>query len=225
MGERVLIVEDDPRLGAQIVEELERAGFETTWLTDGTEARGVALDDYRLVVLDLMLPGTYGLDLLKRYRAVSEIPVLILSARLDTADKVRALSLGADDYLTKPFWPEELVARVSARLRRPQLSRAELVRVAGVTIDLAARTVEGPEGPVELTRVEFDLLALLARRRGSAITREALFEATLDPNKQGSARTLDVHMSRLRKKLGPAGAAIATVWGIGYRLGDEAAPT
>jgi two-component system response regulator MtrA len=223
MPDRILVVEDDDRLGAQIVDHLRRAGFETTWMTDGDDARGVDLAGVTLVVLDLMLPGTYGMDLLKLYRSRSEVPVLILSARDDASDKVRALKLGADDYVTKPFWPEELVARVNARLRRPALRRSDVVRVAGLTIDLEGRSVEGPDGAIQLTRVEFDLLAALARRPGAAITRVALVDAALDPDKEGSERTLDVHVSRLRKKLGPAGAAIATVWGIGYRLGSEAA--
>jgi two-component system response regulator MtrA len=221
MSDRILVVEDDDRLGGQIVDHLRRAGFETTWMKDGDDARGADLAGVTLVVLDLMLPGTYGMDLLKIYRSRSEVPVLILSARDDASDKVRALKLGADDFVTKPFWPEELVARVNARLRRPALRRSDVVRVAGLTIDLESRTVEGPEDVIQLTRVEFDLLATLARRPGAAITRVALVDAALDPDKEGSERTLDVHISRLRKKLGTAGSAIATVWGIGYRLGSE----
>ena len=123
MADRILIVEDDAALGAQIVEHLQGAGFETEWIDDGDAARGAPVDEFQLVVLDLMLPGTYGMDLLKRWREGSDVPVLILSARQDTSDKVRALKLGADDYVTKPFWPEELVARVRARLRRPDIRR------------------------------------------------------------------------------------------------------
>ncbi len=216
---RILLVEDDAQLGAQIVGHLEGAGFDVDWLKDGDEARKVSPERYALLVLDLMLPGTYGLDLLKLYRKSSDVPVMILSAREDTSDKVRALDLGADDYVTKPFWPEELVARVTARLRRPQITRGgELLRFGDLTIDLDSRLVTvGDERP-ELTRVEFEILAALARRPGSAISRESLMDAALDPDKEGTPRTLDVHVSRLRKKLGAAGASIATVWGIGYRL-------
>src|SRR5262245_44800346 len=117
--ERILLVEDDAELGAQVVRHLERAGFAPTWLRDGDEARAVAPAEFALIILDLMLPGTYGLDLVKQYRAQADVPILILSARDDTADKVRGLRLGADDYITKPFFPEELVARVRASLRRP----------------------------------------------------------------------------------------------------------
>jgi two-component system response regulator MtrA len=218
MSQRILLVEDDTKLGSQIVESLERNGFEIAWLKDGDEALRMDPGSFDLIVLDLMLPGTYGLDVLKRYREKSDVPVMILSAREDTRDKVRGLELGADDYVTKPFWPDELVARVQARLRRPTMQRSDRLEVGPLTIDLAARTLEVDGEPVELTRVEHELLATLARRPGMAMTRAALVTAALDPDRQGNERTLDVHVSRLRKKLGDAGERIETVWGIGYRL-------
>jgi two-component system response regulator MtrA len=218
MAERILVVEDDAQLGAQIVERLEGEGYEVAWLKDGDAAARTDPAPFSLVVLDLMLPGTYGLDVLKSLRAKSDVPVLILTARDHPADRVRGLELGADDYVTKPFWPEELLARVRARLRRPVLSRAERLSAGGLTLDFGARRVEVEGEPVALTRVEFDLLAALARRPGQAITRDALVDAALDPERMGSARTLDVHVSRLRKKLGAEGRRIATVWGIGYRF-------
>ncbi len=176
------------------------------------------LDVLSLVILDLMLPGTYGMDLLKLYRGRSDVPVLILSARNETADKVRGLKLGADDYVTKPFWPEELVARVTARLRRPILSRGDVLTVGPFQIDTGARTAELGGERLDLTPSEYDILAALARRPDNAITRTALVEAALD---LGSERTLDVHVSRLRKKLGDHGKHIETVWGIGYRLASK----
>src|SRR5262245_49443602 len=127
MGHRLLVVEDDDKLGRQIVSHLQEAGFETTWIRDGQAALLAGMEDYSLVVLDLMLPGAHGLDVLKQLReGGAGVPVLVLSARNETHDKVRALELGADDYLTKPFWPEELLARVEARLRRPLLHRSGL---------------------------------------------------------------------------------------------------
>jgi two-component system response regulator MtrA len=225
MGERILVVEDDEQLGAQIATRLRADGYEVVWLRDGTEAARTDPSGFALVLLDLMLPGTYGLDVLKRVRKSSDVPVLILTARDHPADRVRGLELGADDYVTKPFWPEELAARVRARLRRPVMTRAERVTVGTLSIDLSGRRVEVGGEAIELTRVEFDLLALLARRPGQAITRRALAEEVLDPERQGTERTLDVHVSRLRKKLGSEGKRIATVWGIGYRLepGNEPA--
>ena len=119
MQARILVVEDDERLGAQVVVALRSAGHHVTWRKDGDAAMLEEPSGYDLVVLDLMLPGTYGMDVLKHIRRDAEVPVLVLSARNETPDKVRALELGADDYLTKPFWPDELMARVAARLRRP----------------------------------------------------------------------------------------------------------
>ena len=152
------------------------------------------------------------------------MPVLVLSARNEAASKVRALELGADDYMTKPFWPEELVARVGARLRRPALARGGPVRAGPLSVDLEARRVEVDGAPVDLTRAEFDLLAALARRPGAAVSRDWLLEHVLDPDRSATVRTLDVHFSRIRRKLGGAADRIATVWGVGYRLetGDRA---
>jgi DNA-binding response OmpR family regulator len=215
---KVLVVEDDERLGRQVAASLAEAGYDTVWVRDGRTLSGETVEGASLVVLDLMLPGEHGLDILKRLRRESDVPVLVLSARNETADKVRALKLGADDYVTKPFWPDELLARVAARLRRPVLQRSTAVRVGDLVVELDQRRVTAAGEPVDLTRVEFDLLAALARRPGAAVSRAWLAEHVLDPDREGGERTLDVHMSRLRKKLGAAAAAIATVWGVGYRL-------
>ena len=218
MTHQVLIVEDDVRLGRQIVETLERAGYGTVWLQDGAEALTVAPRPFSLMILDLMLPGAHGLDVLKQLRRESDLPVLVLSARNDSTDKVRALQLGADDYVTKPFWPDELLARVEARLRRPVLQRSGVIEAGALTIDIEARAVAVQGKPVDLTRVEFDVLAALARRPGAAIPRGWLVDNVLDPDREGTERTLDVHVSRLRKKLGACSRCVATVWGVGYRL-------
>ncbi|MGB5414841.1 MAG: response regulator transcription factor [Polyangiales bacterium] len=222
MSNRILLVEDDVALGQQVVQTLSQAGFDPQWVQDGDAARDLDPDDYRVIVLDLMLPGIYGMDLLKRYRMKSEVPVLILSARDDTADKIRGLKLGADDYVTKPFFPEELVARIQACLRRPNLVGTERLVVGAIQVDLERHEVSNAAGSLSLTPVEFEILALLARRKGSAVTREALVDAALDPAQDGSRRTLDVHISRLRSKLGKDAIQLETVWGIGYRLSGGA---
>lgn len=220
---RVLLVEDDEKLAEQVLGQLRGAGLEVDWIADGLEAMTTDPRKYGLWILDLMLPNAYGLDILKHLRASSDVPVLLLSAQNDTKIKVRALELGGDDYMTKPFWPDELLARVQARLRRPDAVHEDRLEYEGVVLDLAARrlTVEGT--PVETTRVEFDLLALFVRRHGAAIERQWLVDRVLDPNRDGNERTLDVHISRLRKKLGRYGKCIVTVWGVGYRFEGEGA--
>ena len=223
MTEKILLIEDDKALGSQIVNHLRRAGFDPVWHTEGEWMLPGALSGISLLILDLMLPGVHGMDILKRLRTFSDVPVLILSARNNTNDKVRALKLGADDYMTKPFWPEELIERVRARLRRPMMRKEGPVRLGDLLLDVVARQVQVQGRPVELTRVEFDLLAALARRAGEAVTRQWLVDNVLDPEKAGTERTLDVHVSRLRKKLGGE-TLIETVWGIGYRLVEGKSP-
>jgi two-component system response regulator MtrA len=217
---RILLVEDDEALGGQLTERLRKAGYEVRWSQTGTEAVGLDPRGYDLVVLDLMLPGRHGLDVLKCYRETAEVPVIVLSARNETGTKVRALELGADDYVTKPFWPEELLARLEARLRRPSLEVADILDRGALRLDLRARRLLVSGQEVELTRIEFDLLLALARKSGAAVSRRWLVENVLDPDREGTERTLDVHVSRLRRKLGEAGSRILTVWGVGYRLAD-----
>lgn len=223
MKERILLVEDDRELGEDLTQRLERAGYAPTWIQDGEDALAADVESFALVLLDLGLPGAYGLDVLKRYRTKSEVPVMLVTARDQTADKVRGLALGADDYITKPFWPEELLARVKARLRRPSMKKEGETRitVGTLVIDVEGAVVSVAGESVELTRAELAILGVLARRSGRAVTRSDLVDEALDGARGGSDRTLDVHVSRLRKKLGSEGKRIATVWGIGYRLETE----
>lgn len=217
MSKRVLVIEDDHELGAQVVEHLRRAGFDPVWRTDGRAIAEGERPDVELVVLDLVLPEVHGFEVLKALRTRSEVPVLVLSGRNEPEDKVRALRLGADDYLTKPFHPAELVERARARLRRPALRISNTLRAGPLRIDLAGRAVELDGRPIGLTPVEFELLAALAGKRGATVTRDWLVEHVLDPEREGTPRALDAHVSRLRKKLGRA-SLIETVWGVGYRL-------
>ena len=223
MSKRILVIEDDAALGAQVVKRLTDAGYEPIWWKEGRRLGPGELPDVELVLLDLMLPGTYGMELLKDLRIHSDVPVLVLSARNDTSDKVRALKLGADDYMTKPFWPEELVERVAARLRRPILSRTDMLEIGTLRLNRASREVTVNGDLIALSRLEFELLLVLAERPGVALTRKVIAERALDPENEGAERNLDVYISRLRKKIG-ASVSLETVWGIGYRLATGGPP-
>lgn len=216
MQAQVLVVEDDTELGTQIVRHLEGAGFSCIWWREGHTISPDAPPDVGLVVLDLMMPRVSGRVMLEQLRAACDVPVLVLSARNETSEKVAMLKLGADDYMTKPFWPEELVERVKARIRRPVLARNAVLEIGVLRIDTSSRKLWCRGQPVEVTRVEYDLLMALAKRPGTAISRRWLAENILDPDREIVDRGLDVHISRLRKKLGSD--VIETIWGIGYRL-------
>ncbi|MCB9680576.1 MAG: response regulator transcription factor [Alphaproteobacteria bacterium] len=215
----VLLVEDDQALGAQIEGHLAGLGLDVLRWRMGHSIDPDMPPPVDLVVLDLMLPNLSGFEVLEQLRKGSDVPVLVLSARDGSEDKVRALRLGADDYLTKPFWPEELTERVKARLRRPVLQRQDRVQLGALAVDLERREVWVDDTSVALTPVEFEILAALARRPGAAVTRRWLVANVLDPEREGNERTLDVHVSRLRRKLGPG--MVETVWGVGYRLAGD----
>jgi len=222
MSQKILLVEDDEKLGRQVAGHLEKAGFQVDWVKDGEDALAVSPRPYSLMILDLMLPGAYGLDVLKHLRNGSDLPVLVLSARNDTGDKVRALQLGADDYMTKPFWPEELLARVQARLRRQVLERDGLIEGGGLLLDLKARRVMVKEAPVDLTKVEFDLLVALARKPRQVFTRELLLEQVWGYRHAADTRLVNVHVQRLRAKIErdpEKPEVVLTVRGVGYKAG------
>ena len=215
----VLLVEDDEALGAQVEGHLHALDIDVIRWRRGHDIHPDHPPPVDLVILDLKLPGKDGFEVLRQLRASSDVPVRVLSALDGSEDKVRALRLGADDYLAKPFWPEELIERVKARLRRPVLQRADRIELGALALDLEQREVEVDGESVALTPAEFALLAALARRPGAAVTRKWLVANVLDPDRDGNERTLDVHVSRLRRKLGPG--IIDTVWGVGYRLAGE----
>jgi two-component system response regulator MtrA len=220
---RVLLVEDDVNLGAIVRAHLERAGYAVAWARNGDLAVAESPDDYDLVVLDLTLPGAYGLDVLRHFRRRSSVPVLVLSLRDDPRDEVRVLRLGADGCVTKPFRPEDLVARVHARLARPRTEPGDTIRAGPFVLEVAGRRAHVDGRPCRLTRVEFDFLAELARRPGATVARAHLAGTVLDADRHGGERTLDVHASRLRKKLGDRGRHVKTAWGVGYLLDVEPA--
>jgi DNA-binding response OmpR family regulator len=223
----ILVIEDDPPIAGGVVRGLRAAGFSVALAVDGEQAlREAAATPPSLVVLDLNLPDRSGFDLLDAWRGGQSAPVIILTARTDLEVRVRCFGLGAADYLPKPFWLEELLARVRARLGLGAGGARREIRWADVTLDLDARTVrrEGA-GEVPLTPHELTVLAYLAGRAGRALTRAQIAAHALPPNEERVDRVVDCHVARLRRKLGDAGARIRTVWGVGYRFdADEGAP-
>jgi two-component system phosphate regulon response regulator PhoB len=224
--ERVLVVDDERDITALVAYHLARAGYRVTTAASGTDAlKAIVAEPPDLIVLDLMLPGRSGLELLDELRAredTREVGVILLTARREEADRIKGLAAGADDYLAKPFSPEELVLRVGAVLRRLRAPAASaggaVVRVGPVAIDRAALTVAVNGEPIELTRIAYKLLLLLAERRGRVQTRPQLLESVWEAQADIQTRTVDMHVQRLRAKLGVAGYLLETVRGFGYRL-------
>jgi DNA-binding response OmpR family regulator len=222
----VVVVDDEANIADLVGLYLEREGFRVLKAATG-EAGLEALRTHRprLVVLDVGLPDIDGLELCKRIRQSSQIPVIFLTARADEVDRVLGLELGADDYLTKPFSAAELVARVKAVLRRVDGAPApEVVQAGRVTIDAGRREVRVDDAPVELTTKEFDLLRFLAERPRLALSRQQILDGVWGPDWFGDARTVDVHIAQVRKKLGDA-IEITTVRSVGYRLESGSPPS
>ena len=228
---RVLVVDDEPTIAEVVCRYLQRAGYDVASAGDGPAALEAAqAAPVDLMVLDLMLPGIDGLEVMRRVRQTTRpVPaIILLTARGEEADRVAGLSLGADDYVVKPFSPAELVARVDAVLRRaaPVTAAGPALRFGTLEIDLAAHRVTLAGQDVALTQREFDLLAFLAQHPGRAFSREELMAKVWRYSFYTDTATVTVHIRRLRSKLAAApGAAerIETVWGVGYRLAPEAA--
>jgi two-component system, OmpR family, phosphate regulon response regulator PhoB len=225
-AERVLVVDDEADILALVTYHLAKSGYRVSTAATGPEALRAAREERpALIVLDLMLPGISGFDVLEQLRAdvaTSGIAVLMLTARRDEPDRIRGLSIGADDYLTKPFSPQELVLRVGAILRRTAAgvaaSPSDDLNVGPIRIDRGAHRVSIDGHDVELTPTEYKLLLTLAERRGRVQARAHLLETVWEAAPDIQTRTVDMHVQRLRAKLGPAGDLIETVRGFGYRL-------
>jgi DNA-binding response OmpR family regulator len=219
----VVVVEDDPSIADLLDLYLREAGFRPLLAASGE--RGLELLAAHaavLAVIDVGLPGIDGFEVCRRIRSTGDLPVLFLTARDSEVDRLAGLELGADDYVTKPFSPREVVARIKAILRRgqaPVRAAAPVIEVGdGLVVDVVRREARSSGRPVPLATREFDLLAHLARHQGQALRRQQLLEAVWGADFGGDERTVDVHVRQLRKKLG-ADLPLATVWGIGYRLG------
>lgn len=224
-SDRILIVEDEQIVAEVVDRYLRHDGFDTLLVADGNDALQ-ALDRFMpdLIVLDLMLPGLDGLEVCRRVRARGETPVIMLTARGQESDKLVGLGLGADDYVTKPFSPRELAARVKVVLRRAKSTPAvdsDWIRFDDLRIGERSRRVEDSRGGISLTAREFDLLLFMARHPGQAFTRDQLMDSVWDFDFAGDASTVTVHMRRLRSKveLDPSRPRhIKTVWGVGYKF-------
>ena len=223
---RILVVEDERDIAALISYHLTKEGYRVRTAEGGTEAlEAVTSERPDIVLLDLMLPGFSGYEVLTEMRRrpqLAEVPIIVLTARREEADRIKGFELGADDYLTKPFSPRELVLRVAAVLRRAQspavAGAGRSLRGGGITIDLNALDVTVDGKSVELTPTEFRLLVSLLERRGRVQDRRQLLEAAWDVHARIETRTVDMHVQRLRTKLGAAGDWIETVRGFGYRF-------
>jgi two-component system response regulator CpxR len=221
--ERILVIDDDVELCHLIGEYLRAEGFATEYVHDGENGlKKATAGEYVLAVLDVMLPGINGFEVLRRVRATSRLPVLLLTARGEDVDRIVGLEIGADDYLPKPFNPRELVARIRAVLRRTRGEAGspapDLVSVGDVELDPATRTVRLEGKPVDLTSVEFNLLEVLLREAGHVVPRERLVNAVLSRKFSPFDRSIDMHVSKVRKKLGDTenDEHIKTVRGVGY---------
>ena len=222
---KILVIDDEQSIIDLVTAYLRQAGYEVYTAMDGPgglkAARAYKPD---LIVLDVMLPGIDGVELLARLRRESEVYVIMLTAKSEETDKIVGLSVGADDYLTKPFSPRELVARVKAALRRMRVGgagEAAALSFRHVRIDTGRRQAWVDDQPVELTAIEFDLLKTLAEHRGLVLSREQLLEQVWGYDFYGEERVVDVHIGHIRQKLGDEGF-IVTVRGVGYRFEDEA---
>jgi len=231
MAEKILIVEDERNIASFVSMYLKNARYTVEIARDGAEALQKAENAKPdLVVLDLMLPDIDGLEVCRQIRSSSDVPILMLTARDDDIDKIVGLEVGADDYLTKPFNPRELVARIKSILRRSTASAksgrpAEAVMEHGdLKIDAGRREVTVTGEHVQLAPKEFDLLWELLDHRGLVLTRDQLLERVWGYTFAGDTRTVDVHVRQLRRKLGDA-CPVATVWGVGYKVADDAAVT
>lgn len=225
---RILIIEDETAIAELERDYLELSGYEVTIAEDGLKGKHAALEeDYNLIILDLMLPGSDGFAICKAIREAKDIPILMVSAKKDEVDKIRGLGLGADDYMTKPFSPSELVARVKAHLQRYErlvgsgIRENKVVETRGLRIDKTARRVFVNGEEKAFTTKEFDLLTYLAENPNRVFTKEELFRAIWDMDSIGDIATVTVHIKKVREKIETDTANpqyIETIWGVGYRF-------
>ncbi len=220
---RILVIEDDLNVVQQLVSGLRRAGFDTSLAMAGDEGLAQILNgSFDLVLLDLMLPNLTGFEVLEAVRTRVSVPVVVLSARTELPARLQSFERGAVDFVPKPFFMEELIARIRARLALTSPTPRRALALADVTLDLDARTARRGDVALDLTEYEFNVVAFLRERAGRAQSRTQIADGALSESGECGDRTVDSHISRIRKKLGPRAARrIQTVWGIGYRCDEE----
>ncbi|MBP5154015.1 MAG: response regulator transcription factor [Lachnospiraceae bacterium] len=221
--QKILIVDDEERMRKLLRDFLTRAGYEVFEAGDGQQALEIFLErkDLDLILLDVMMPKLDGWQTLTEIRRYSNVPVIMLTARSEEQDELRGFSLGVDEYVTKPFSPRVLTARIGVVLRRSASAREEILEAAGIRLDKSAHTVTVDGTPVELSFKEFELLTYFMENPGVALTRENILNHVWNYNYYGDARTIDTHVKKLRSKIGEKGELIKTIWGVGYKFEAE----
>ena len=223
--QKILIVDDDNNIAELISLYLTKECYDTKIVNDGEQAL-IAFEHYKpyMLLLDLMLPGIDGYQVCREIRAKSDVPIIMLTAKCDERDELRGFDLGIDEYITKPFAPRILVARVEAVLRRTQADAdSNVISVDGIEMDIAAHQVKVDGEPIELSYKEFELLNYFLQNRGVALSREKILNNVWNYDYFGDARTIDTHVKKLRSKLGSKGDYIKTIWGMGYKWSADGA--
>lgn len=218
---KVLVVDDESRMRKLVRDFLVKDGYSVVEAADGEEAVDVFMSDkdISLIILDVMMPKLDGYGVAEEVRKMSDVPIIMLTAKSDEKDELRGFDLGIDEYITKPFSPRILVARVEAVLRRTQTDvEANVITVDGIEMDIAAHQVKVDGTPIELSYKEFELLNYFLQNRGVALSREKILNNVWNYDYFGDARTIDTHVKKLRSKLGSKGDYIKTIWGMGYKF-------
>lgn len=220
---KILVVDDEPRMRKLVKDFLTVKGFQVVEAGDGEEAIDIFFEqkDIALILLDVMMPKMDGWEVLKTIRKYSQVPILMLTARGEEQDELQGFKLGVDEYISKPFSPKILVARVEAILRRSSPGAKDVIDVGGIHIDKTAHQVEIDGKPVDLSYKEFELMTYFAENQGIALSREKTLNNVWNYDYFGDARTIDTHVKKLRSKLGEKGEYIKTIWGMGYKFEVE----
>ena len=220
---KILVVDDEARMRKLVKDFLSVKGYKVVEAADGEEAISLFMEqkDIKLILLDVMMPRMDGFETLKLIRQYSDLPVIMLTARSEERDELQGFNLGVDEYITKPFSPKILVARVEAILRRSGQDREEKLSAGGIVIDKSAHQVSIDDTPVDLSYKEFELLSYFLENKGIALSREKILNHVWNYDYFGDARTIDTHVKKLRAKMGKKGEYIKTIWGMGYKFDIE----